>query len=136
MSPTARFLIRLGPALIFILHGYLKLLGGFHDQTVALFLTVRIPLPELTAWLIGGLEFVGGLALLVGILVRPFAALLALEMAVAIYKARLPQGFLGGWEFELSLLLICVGLAVAGDDGFKLAKRTAPEKMLAKESSS
>ncbi len=127
MSPTARFLIRLGPAVIFILHGYLKLLGGAHDQTVALFLTVRIPLPELTAWVIGVLEFVGGLALLSGILVRPFAALLALEMAVAIYKVRIPQGFLGGWEFELTLLLVCVGLAVAGGDGFTFMKRASTE---------
>ncbi len=133
MSPTARFLIRLGPALIFLIHGYLKLLGGFHDQTVALFLTVNIPKPELAAWLIGALELIGGLALLVGVLVRPFAALLALEMAVAIYKVRLPQGFLGGWEFELSLLIVCVGLAVAGGDGFNLSRRTAPEKILAKE---
>ncbi len=132
MSPTARSLIRLGPALIFILHGYLKLFGGFHDQTVALFLTVRIPQPELTGWLIGALELIGGLALLFGIWVRPFAALLAVEMAVAIYKVRLPQGFLGGWEFELSLLLICLGLAVAGG-GFKLPRRAAPEKILAKE---
>jgi len=130
MSYNARFLIRLGPALIFILHGYLKLFGGFHDQTVALFLTVRIPWPELLAWLIGALELVGGLALLTGVMVRPFAALLAIEMAVAIYKVRLPQGFLGGWEFELSLLLLCVGLAVAGSNGVILGRRTARARRL------
>ncbi len=116
MRPDARIFIRLGPALIFIIHGFLKLFGGFHDQTVALFLTVNIPLPELSAWLIGALELCGGFALLLGVLVRPVAALLAVEMAVAIYRVRLPQGFLGGWEFELLLLLICVGLAVTGDE--------------------
>ena len=113
-EPIGLLLLRLGPATVFIIHGYLKLLGGHHDRTVALFLTVYIPWPELTAWLIGALELVGGLALLFGVMVRPFAALLPVEMAVAIYKVRLPQGFLGGWEFELTLLLVCLGLALLG----------------------
>jgi putative oxidoreductase len=104
-------LVRLGPGIVFLLHGYLKLFGGQHDRTVALFLTVNIPLAELAAWFVGALEILGGLALIAGILVRPFAALLAAEMAVAIVRVRVPQGFLGGWEFELVLLLVCLGLA-------------------------
>lgn len=105
------FFFRLGPGIVFLLHGFLKLFGGHHDRTVALFLTVNIPLAEPAAWLIGILEFVGGLALLSGVFLRPFAALLAVEMAAAIVIVRLPQGFLGGWEFELVLLLVCSGLA-------------------------
>ncbi len=111
MRSPALVLIRLGPAIIFIIHGYLKLFGGLHDQTVALFLTVNLPNPELTAWFIGALELVGGVALLVGIFVRPLALLLAVEMAIAIYKVRLPQGFVGAWEFEFTLLLLLIGLA-------------------------
>jgi putative oxidoreductase len=88
------------------------LLGGEHDRTVALFLTVNLPQPELLAWFAGALELAGGLALLTGVLLRPLAALLAVEMAVAIYKVRIPQGFIGGWEFELTLLLVCLGLAI------------------------
>lgn len=123
MNPRARttpgniglFLLRFAPGLIFVIHGYLKLFGGHHDRTVALFLTVNIPFAEVTAWVIGGLELAGGLALLAGRLVRPFAALLTVEMAVVIYRVRLPQGFLGAWEFELTLLLVCLGLAILGD---------------------
>lgn|GEM_PF-1928548 len=111
-SAVGLFLIRLAPAVVFLVHGYFKLLGGQHDQTVALFMTVRIPFPEVTAWFIGGLELLGGLALLTGILLRPFALLLAVEMAVAIGVVRLPQGFIGAWEFELVLLLVCFGLAL------------------------
>lgn len=107
-------LIRLGPAIVFLTHGYLKLLGGEHDRTVALFLTVNLPQPEFLAWFVGALELLGGLALLTGLLIRPLAALLAVEMAVAIYTVRLPQGFVGAWEFELTLLFVCLGLALAG----------------------
>lgn len=108
----AFFLIRLAPAIIFLVHGSLKLFGGHHDRTVALFLTVNIPLAEPAAWIVGALEMAGGLALLTGVLMRPLAFLLAIEMAVAILRVRLPQGFLGAWEFELILLLICLGIAI------------------------
>jgi len=111
LEPLGLLLLRLGPGIIFLLHGFLKLFGGHHDRTVALFLTVNIPLAEPAAWLVGALELVGGLALISGVFLRPFAALLAAEMAVAIVKVRVPQGFLGGWEFELVLLLVCLGVA-------------------------
>ena len=80
---AALLVIRLAPAIVFLAHGYLKLLGGHHDRTVALFLTVNIPFAEPAAWLIG-----------------------------AIMLVRLPQGFIGAWEFELVLLLVCLGLAL------------------------
>lgn len=107
-------LLRLGPAIVFLVQGYLKVFGGHHDRTVALFLTVNIPFPEVTAWFIGGLELAGGLAFLLGLLVRPFAILLAIEMAVAIYKVRLPQGFLGASEYEMVLLLTCLAMSLLG----------------------
>lgn len=131
---TARLIIRVGPALIFIIHGYLKLFGGFHNQTVALFLTINLPMPELAAWVVGALELLGGLALLLSILVRPFAVLLAIEIAVAILKVRLPQGFLGGWEFELLLLLVCLGLAI-DDHGHALIPRKPQRTVPASRSS-
>src|SRR3989304_5637693 len=36
-------LLRLGPAAVFLAHGYLKLFGGPHERTVALFLPLDIP---------------------------------------------------------------------------------------------
>ena len=113
IAGAAASLFRLAPASVFLVHGWLKLLGGHHDLTVALFLTVGIPLAETAAWVVGGLELLGGLALLTAVLVRPAAALLAVEMAVVIAVVRLPQGFVGAWEFEFVLLLICLGLALS-----------------------
>lgn len=107
-------LLRLGPAVVFLVHGYLKLLGGHYDRTVALFLTVNIPLPEAAAWFVGALELAGGAALLIGLLARPAAALLAAEMAVAIVKVRLPQGFVGATEYEMVILLACLAIVLVG----------------------
>ena len=107
-------LLRLGPALVFLVHGYLKVVGGHYDRTVALFLTVNIPLPETAAWFVGALELAGGAALLIGLLARPAAALLAAEMAVAIVKVRLPQGFVGATEYEMVILLACLAIILLG----------------------
>jgi len=112
LDTAGAFLFRLAPASVFLVHGWLKLLGGHHDRTVALFLTVGIPLAEAAAWFVGALEVLGAVALLTGVLIRPAAALLAIEMAVVIALVRLPQGFLGAWEFEFVLLLVCAGLAL------------------------
>lgn len=98
VPPAARidlFLIRLAPAAVFLVHVYLKLFGGYHDRTVALFLTVNIPFAKQAAWIVGGLELAGGLALLTGVLIRPLALLLAMEMAVAITNGANGPAFRG-----------------------------------------
>jgi uncharacterized membrane protein YphA (DoxX/SURF4 family) len=50
------------------------------------------------------------------------AALLAIDMAVAILTARMDGGFFApsGFEFELTLLGACLTLAVMGAGGFSL----------------
>jgi len=59
-----------------------------------------------------------GLALIAGLLTRPAAAAVAVNMAVATYKAHWKNGFYGQGGFEFSLLLgtvaLCVGLSGPG----------------------
>jgi len=113
-------LLRVAVAAVFTLHGYVKLFGGQFDRTVALFMTVDIPAPEMMAWVIGGLELGGGLLLGVGLWARPVAALLAIEMAIAIIRVRWAQGFLGAAEFEIVLLAACLAIAAAGAGRFSI----------------
>ena len=76
-----------------------------------------IPLPTLAAWGVGLLELVGGAFLLIGLLTRIVAALLAVDMAVATVLVHLPNGFVvsnGGYEYTLVLTLSTLGLALSG----------------------
>lgn len=66
------------------------------DRTTAFFAGLGIPAPGLHAVAIGGLEMVGGVALLFGLLTRPFAALLSATMLVALATAD-REGFLASW---------------------------------------
>jgi putative oxidoreductase len=57
------------------------------DRTTQFFQRLRIPLPQLNAWVVGLTECVGGLLLLAGLGARPVAALLAFDMIVAFLTA-------------------------------------------------
>lgn len=112
--------LRMAPAVVFAVHGYVKLFGGQFDRTVALFMAVNIPAPEPMAWLVSVLELGGGVLLGLGLATRLIAALLAVEMAVALTRMRWPQGFLGGAEFEFTLLVVCLALIATGSGKISL----------------
>jgi putative oxidoreductase len=71
----------------------------------------------LMATMAGGAEFIGGLLLIVGLLVRPAALMLAVTMVVAIVTVHLPNGLFmanNGYEFGLALLAVSIGLMFRG----------------------
>jgi putative oxidoreductase len=102
--------IRIIAGLTFIAHGLPKFFdvsGGY-----GFFESVNLP-PELFLP-IALLEVGGGFAILLGILTRIASALLIIEMLGAILMVKLPKGFIGGYEFELLLISICVSLVILG----------------------
>lgn len=83
------FLLRLTLAVIFIQTGWAKL---HHLSDVTMFFELLgIPFPYYNAIFISTLEFVGGIALILGLGTRLFAALLASTMVVAIITAELAE---------------------------------------------
>ncbi len=56
---------------------------------------------------------VGGAAIIIGLLTRPVAALLACDMAVAIAVAKLRGGFFAPSGFELEIMLLAGSLSLA-----------------------
>jgi putative oxidoreductase len=69
------------------------------------------------AALAGGAEFFGGVALLIGLLVRPAAVLLVITMIVAIFSVHFANGLFmsnNGYEYALTLLAVSLSLAISG----------------------
>lgn len=111
VQPLALLALRLVLGVIFVAHGYSKIFGGMshHVQTVH-----NLGLPGWLAYLSAGAEFLGGLMVLLGLLTRVGAALIFLNMVVAIWKVHLHQGLRGGLEFPLSVTAIAFALIFFG----------------------
>lgn len=114
-SVVALTLLRLFVGIVFIVHGAQKLddIAG----TTAGFAKMGIPAPEGAAYLAVLGELFGGIGLLLGAL-TPLAAMgPVLVMASAIYFVHRDKGMLnqnGGWEWPLTLLLVCLFFAAHG----------------------
>ena len=113
--------LRLPAGIIFAAHGAQKLFGWFGgyglEGTGQWLASIGLAPGYLMALLAGGAEFFGGLALIIGLLVRPAAVVLAFTMLVAIFTVHIGNGLFmsnNGYEFGLALLAISVSLAVSG----------------------
>jgi putative oxidoreductase len=126
-------MIRFFTGLILMPHGAQKLFGWFggNIQGTAGFFAEMGLVPALPlAYLVGGIEFFGGLFLAIGFLTRPAAAAIAVVMAVAAFKVHLGNGFFwnaGGYEYPLLWGLIALALAFRGGGELSLDKAIGRE---------
>jgi len=78
---------------------------------------IGIPLPVISSAVVILVEFLGGIALILGLATRWAALLLAIDMAGAIFFVHFKGGFYvnhGGYEYALSLLAACLALTFSG----------------------
>lgn len=113
--------LRLPISIIFMAHGSQKLFGWFGGYglqgTGQWMASIGLEPGVLMAFLAGSGEFFGGLFILIGLLTRPAAAVLAFTMVVAILSTHISNGLFlsnGGYEFGLALLAAAVSLAISG----------------------
>ena len=113
--------LRIPAGIIFIGHGAQKLFGAFGgyglEGTGQWMASIGLEPGYLMALAAGSAEFFGGIALLIGLLVRPAAAVLAITMLMAILTVHISNGLFmsnNGYEFGLSLLAISVALIFSG----------------------
>jgi putative oxidoreductase len=133
-SPIARWApvpLRLIVGYGFMEHGFAKLARG-PDAFPAILQALGVPAPHLMGWLTILVEIAGGLAVLLGALVRLASIPMAAVLLVAIFTAHLPYGFssiklqavtaagaqFGPPGFETDLLyLACLAALVLGGSG-------------------
>ena len=111
----------------FFMHGWQKLFQFGIPGVTNAFTQMGVPLPGVTAPLVSVLELVGGALLLVGLVTRPAAILLAIDMLAATLLVHLPAGFFlpNGVAFVLLLLAGAVALVLAGPGAFALDRLIA-----------
>ncbi|MCL4405089.1 MAG: DoxX family protein [Patescibacteria group bacterium] len=112
-SPAALFVLRVVLGAIFVAHGWPKIKNI--RQTQINFSSMGFRPGAVWGTLITLLEFVGGLAVILGILTQPLAILFAVEMLVAtLWKIKQGKGFVDGYEFDLLLLAAALVLITLG----------------------
>lgn len=117
----ATLALRIPLGIIFVAHGAQKLFGWFGGYglqgTGQWMASIGLEPGVLMAALAGGAEFFGGLALILGLLIRPASAVLAVTMLVAIFSVHFSNGLFlsnNGYEFGLALLAGVVYLIFSG----------------------
>ncbi|WP_434681172.1 DoxX family protein [Pseudomonas sp. R1-18] len=107
--------------IIFIAHGSQKLFGAFGgyglEGTGQYMESIGLTPGYLMALLSGSAEFFGGVAVLIGLLARPAAAVLILLLAVAIFSVHISNGLFmsnNGYEFALALLGGSIAVLIEG----------------------
>jgi putative oxidoreductase len=102
--------IRILAGITLIIHGLPKLSNVAGSEVFFR----KMGLPTDLAMLIGLLKVIGGVALIVAILTKIASILFIIEMLGATIVAKLPKGFVGGYEFDLLLMSISIKLLVTG----------------------
>jgi putative oxidoreductase len=86
--------LRLALGYGFMYHGAPKLFNsGYHESFVGMLQGIHVPLPGIAAWIVGLVEFLGGAALIFGVLRFPATVLLILNMLVALFAVHLSRGY-------------------------------------------
>jgi len=113
--------IRLALGAVFINAGWAKVTNL--EGVVGFFATLG--LPTFFAYLVAYVEFLGGIAFVLGVLVRYFGLLTAIIMTVALVKVHWVNGFNpadGGYGYVLVFLLASLAMVTMGAGSYSLAR--------------
>jgi len=109
-------LLRVSLGAIFLAHGLQKI-SGF-EGIVKFFASLGLPLA--LVYVVTAIETVGGAFLIMGLFTRTAAVGIIMVMLGAIFSVKLSKGFIGGYEFDISLLAMAVALVLSGSNTLSL----------------
>lgn len=123
----------------FIYHGSIKLFTSWgHDIFLRMLNDIGIPGAIIISWVIGAVEFFGGIAILLGAFVSIASIILILNMLVAMFSVNISQGFnvmnitviieagpkygMPGYELNLLYIAALISLLITGAGLFSIDK--------------
>jgi putative oxidoreductase len=138
MRPTdiALLVLRLTLATVLWPHGAQKALGLFGGYGMAATvngMSQHLGIPAVLVYVVIAVEFLGPIALVLGVLTRLVALGIAIDMAVAAYLVHLPNGFFmnfagnqkgEGIEYFIYAVGIALALVIAGPGRIALLRKT------------
>jgi putative oxidoreductase len=135
LERLAVLILRLFLGFAFMMHGSQKLLGAFGGGGVSgvagMMGKLGIEPSLLWAWVVSITEFVGGVCLFFGFLTRFWAAGLVIDMAVAVVKVHLVNGFFvgkNGVELPLTFGVIALVILLTGPGSLSVDRAVGIEK--------
>ena len=114
--------------IVFLMHGGQKLFIQGLPAVTAFMASLGIPLSGIAGPLVAVVEFLGGIALVSGVLTRWAGLLLVCDMAVAIVTVHLRNGFFmpRGFEYPLTLLAGLLAVVLIGPGRLALQELWKP----------
>ena len=114
--------LRLVAGFIFIAHGWPKVKGM--KMTAQHFESMGFKPGHVWGTAVALIEFVGGIAVLLGFMASTAAFGLAIVMLVALFwKLGKGQGLVGGYELDLALLAIAIAITLLDSGAYSMAGR-------------
>ena len=122
----SHLVVRVALGVVFVAHGAQKVLGWFggHGLRATINGFKGMGVPPAAAATAAFIEFLGGLAMLAGFLVRPAAVGLIVVMLVAVSKVHARHGFFinfagtpgkgHGYEFNFVLIAMALSILIGG----------------------
>ncbi len=112
------FVMRLVLGIIFVAHGWSKLQNM--EGTIGFFQSIG--LSAFVAYAVALIEFLGGLSMILGVGTAVFGVLLSAVMIGAIVTVKSKGGLTGpgGFELDLGLLAMAIGLAMSGPGKYRV----------------
>jgi putative oxidoreductase len=109
-------ILRVMVGIVFLAHGGQKMFIFGVSGVQGAFGQMGIPLPTVMGPFVALLELIGGAMLIVGVGTRWVSILFAIEMAVAVLKVHLANGFFlpRGYEFALTMFAASCAIALEG----------------------
>jgi putative oxidoreductase len=112
LEPFAYLFLRLTSGLVMAEFGWRKLFGGGMARDIELFQQLGLEPAVPLAYFTSGLELIGGIALALGLLTRPFAFMLFIQLVVIVVMVMIPRG--AGYHLTVVWLGTYAFMAVRG----------------------